>query len=161
MKIISKTTIDLLYAIGYFSEQIVFLITICLLLKQYIYLFFYIIFFLLINQLTKFLKKYFHEYRPNNPIKFLNSENFSKKIYGMPSNHTTLVFFSIVYLYLIIHKIIPWILLLIIISILTIYERYIFHNHTLKQLFFGAFLGSFIAYLSVLLINIIKIKYNI
>ena len=161
MQIISKTTIDLLYAIGYFNEHIVFLITISLLIKQYVYLFFYIIFFLLTTKLNKFLKKYFHEYRPNNPIKFLNSENFSKKIYGMPSNHTTLVFFSIVYLYLIIHKIFPWILLLIIISILTIYERYIFHNHTLKQLFVGAFLGSFIAYLSILLINIIKIKYNI
>ena len=38
MKIISKTTIDLLYAIGYFSEHIVFLISISLLLKQYVYL---------------------------------------------------------------------------------------------------------------------------
>lgn len=72
----------------------------------------------------------------------------------MPSGHSQLTFFSIVYTYLVTNKFIPWTLLLLIIGCMTMYERYIFRNHTMLQLVSGAVLGSFIAYFSYSLANI-------
>ena len=159
-----KTFISFLYAIGFFSE-ILLIIIVSILIHSHSFVFIVYLVAVVINGfLNRFLKKWIKGLRPKDPIKFLESEEFkNKKNYGMPSGHSQNVFFSIVYLILTVYKNIesylPWIFGCIFIGLLTLWERWIFHNHTLSQLFVGALLGSFIAYLVVYLRDNILIKY--
>jgi hypothetical protein len=111
--------------------------------------------FIFNKTINEYLKNYFKQSRPSNPKKYLESDKFSKKKFGMPSGHSQLVFFSILYSYLVTHSIIPWVLGLLIIGLIVIYERYIFKNHTINQLISGALLGSFIAYLTISMVNLV------
>ena len=114
--------------------------------------------FVLNKTINEYFKNYFKQARPENPRKFLESDKFSKKKYGMPSGHSQLVFFSIMYSYLVTGSLIPWVLGLLIIGLIVIYERYVFKNHTINQLISGAVLGSFIAYLVIHIVNIVMKK---
>jgi len=154
IKGIFSNYIDFFYSIGYFGEYITFLITFALIFNKDIYLIFYIIFFLLNKIINQTLKNYFKQPRPKQPLKFLESDSFSKSKFGMPSGHTQLSFFSIFYAYLVMNKFIPWILLLLIIGFIVIYERYYFKNHTLFQLISGATLGGVIAYISYKIVGL-------
>ena len=139
--------LSLFYAVGYFGDKIVFLI-ICLLFLNQPKFFISYIFFSIINIIiNKYLINVIKEKNPSNPIKFLASDTFSKHRYGMPSIHCQNIFFSIMYSYLILKQ---WLLLLItgIIGIIVIYERYIFRDHTMGQLIYGALLGLIIGYIS-------------
>lgn len=155
LKDIFSNYIDFIYGIGYFGEYIAFIITIILIFNYKLYLIIYVIIFIFNKTINEYLKNYFKQARPNNPIKFLESDKFSKKKYGMPSGHSQLVFFSIMYSYLVTGSFIPWVLGLLIVGIIVIYERYVFKNHTLNQLISGALLGSVIAYLVIEIINIV------
>jgi membrane-associated phospholipid phosphatase len=140
--------IDFFYGIGYFGEYITFLFTLFLIYSQTYNLVFYIVLFVLNKLINDYLKDYFKQYRPSNPIKFLDDDKFSKRKYGMPSGHSQLSFFSLAYSYLSIKKITTSIILMLITCLIVIYERYVYHNHTLFQLISGAFFGILIAYLS-------------
>jgi len=159
-----QTFISFLYAIGFFSE-IILIIIVSVLIHSYLTDFIVYLVAIVINGfLNRFLKKMIKGIRPNNPIKFLDSEEFkNKKAYGMPSGHSQNVFFSIVYLILTIYENIslylPWIFICILIGILTLWERWIFHNHTISQLIVGAIIGSLFAYSVVYLRDNILIKY--
>lgn len=149
---------DYIYSIGYFSEFTTFIITSCLIFRQHIYFIFYVIMVLLSKLINQILKKIIKDPRPNKPIKFLESEKFGGKNFGMPSGHSQFVFFTTVYNYLVIKQFIPWTLLLLVIGLITIYERYIFKNHTLSQLIVGAFVGGLLAYLTYYLATYTKDK---
>lgn len=155
LKGIFSNYIDFFYSLGYFGEYITFFITCALIYNQQIYFYFYILIFLLNRILNGYLKKVFKQSRPNKPIKYLDSDKFSKSKFGMPSGHSQLTFFSIMYAYLVTHKFIPWILFLLAIGLIVVYERYTYRNHTLNQLIIGAILGSFIAYLTYHIVNYI------
>jgi len=145
-----------LYSLGYFGEYITFLITCALIFNQHVYFIVYIIVFILNKLVNNYLKQFFKQDRPKNPKKFLDDEQFSKKKSGMPSGHSQLTFFSVMYAYLVTNKFYPWILLLLSIAIIVIYERLAFRNHTLGQLISGAVVGSIIAYLAYSLVGQIK-----
>jgi len=159
---ILKKSFDFFYAVGFFSEIITLFIVVCLIYRNYYHLVFYVVGFLLNSFFNVFLKNIIQQPRPKNPIKFLNSEHFSNKlnIYGMPSGHSQNVFFSVVYLYFSIPQFIPWVLFTLVIGLITIYERWHFHNHTVQQLFVGAFIGSFLAYLVVTIREFLNSKIN-
>ena len=144
------------YSLGYFGEYITFLITCALIFNQYIYFIVYIIVLIINRLINNYLKQFFKQDRPKNPKKFLDDDQFSKKKYGMPSGHTQLTFFSVMYAYLVTNKFYPWILLLFSIAMIVIYERFVFKNHTLTQLISGALIGSIIAYLTYSLVGQIK-----
>lgn len=150
--------IDFFNSLGYFGDYITFIITCALIFDRHIYFIFYIICFILERILNKYIKNRIKENRPSNPKKFLESDTFSKTKYGMPSGHTQLTFFSIIYAYLVTKNIMPWGILLLLIGLFVIYQRYIYRNHTMLQLIAGALLGSFIAYFSYCIINIIIVK---
>ena len=152
--------IDFFYALGYFGEYISFFITCGVIFNKHVYFFVYIIMFVLNKVINQMLKKLFKGSRPTNAKKFLYSDNFSKTKYGMPSGHSQLTFFSIVYTYLVTNKFIPWTLLLLIIGLIVMYERFIFRNHTVLQLITGAALGSFMAYFSYFLVNTVMQSIN-
>lgn len=145
-----KTFMQSVYAVGYFSEVIILILTISVLYTDIYATIFYIIgiiFSLFINQSLKRLIK---EPRPSGPIKFLNSDKFDNKamIYGMPSGHSQHLFFSAVYLYLSIGDFYPWYLSLYsAIGLMTMIERYYFRNHTILQLIVGAIMGGIIGFI--------------
>ena len=152
--------IKFIYAIGYFSAIIVSLIILCVLYKQPFDLLFYVIGFTINNIINKYLKLVIKEERPNDPIKFFNNNYLNKNIasYGMPSGHSQNIFFSTAYFYLSTDKFVPWVLLCFIISIITVYQRWHFQNHTILQLIIGGILGIISAYVIVLIRNYIKNK---
>ena len=158
LKDIFSNYIDFIYSVGYFGEYIAFIVTIILIFNFKSYLIIYNIMFVLNKTINEYFKNYFKQARPENPRKFLESDKFSKKKYGMPSGHSQLVFFSIMYSYLVTGSLIPWVLGLLIIGLIVIYERYVFKNHTINQLISGAVLGSFIAYLVIHIVNIVMKK---
>jgi membrane-associated phospholipid phosphatase len=105
-----------------------------------------IVFFLgaLISSIVnRLLKDTWKGKRPDHPIKFLASEHFVKKgaPYGMPSGHTQFLFFCIAYLFLACTSCSKWVYLSFVIALVAVYERYVFHNHTMTQLVVGSVLG--------------------
>lgn len=159
-----KTFISFLYAIGFFSEIILIIIVSVIIHSHFTDFIVYLVAVVINGFINRILKRIIKGIRPKNPIKFLDSEKFNnKKAYGMPSGHSQSVFFSIVYLILTIYENInlylPWILTCILIGILTLWERWIFHNHTVSQLLVGAIIGSLFAYLVVYLRDNILVKY--
>ena len=147
---------DYFYSIGYFGEFTTLLITSALIFNQYVYYIFYIIMVLLSKLINQILKKILKDPRPKNPKKFLESEQFGHKNFGMPSGHSQFVFFTIVYNYLVINQFVPWNLLLLVIGFITIYQRYVYRNHTMKQLVVGAFIGGLLAYITYYLATYTK-----
>lgn len=142
------TLINFNYAIGFFSEIIIILIVIGNIYINKVDLVFYIIGLLFSIIINIFLKKSIKDPRPHNPVKFLNSEHFitNSNVYGMPSGHSQHTFYSLFYLLLTVKSFNFWTIIASIICILTIYERWIFNNHTIQQLIGGAILGILIAY---------------
>jgi len=130
-----------LYGIGFFGEIIQLLMVSSLLSGERSLLIVFILGFILNASINGVLKKWFHQKRPSNPIKFLYSEQFSKKSYGMPSGHSQSVFYSIAFLFLA-RPADGWLLLSLLIGIITVYERWHFHNHTVQQLLAGVLFGS-------------------
>lgn len=143
-------TFDFIYAVGYFGDLLAGLVSIFILLGNWGYLASYLILFLLDVFINKLLKNAIKQLRPPNPIKFLNKDRFvkSKRPFGMPSGHSENVFFSLTFIYLFFHRINAWIILLGVIGIITMYQRYTFHNHTITQLIMGAIVGSVFGYLA-------------
>jgi len=152
---------DLLYAIGYFSELLVAFIVCSVIYNDPIDLSVFII-MLIINAITnEQMRAVIKENRPYNSMKFLHTEHFTKKIYGMPSGHSQNVFFSILYLFWTTHKFVPWTAMCAVIGILMFIERLLFHNHTAFQLIVGGFIGAALAYVVVSLRDATKIYLGI
>jgi membrane-associated phospholipid phosphatase len=147
--------INLLFALGYFSEFIMLIIVIFVMYPNLLDMIFYL-FFLVINGLLNVtLKSIIKQPRPEEYTKFLYSEHRSRKhpAYGMPSGHSQNVFYSITYLYLTAKDWIEWLPVGLLMATLMVIERYIFHNHTLLQLFAGALLGIIFGFLVVYIRN--------
>lgn len=147
------------YAIGFFGEIIMIFLVCALIRHEMFYLLFYVVGIVLSSNINFLLKSYFKELRPNNPVKFLDTDNFSKSktstAYGMPSGHSQAVFFSIAYLWLTLHD--TFLLQATsLIGISTVFERWYFHNHTLNQMFVGGIVGSLFALLTVYIRELVK-----
>ena len=142
---------DFSYAIGYFSEMIISIIVVSILYYNiYEHLFYYLGFFVSIY-LNIWLKNIIKNPRPKPFYKFLANEPTQPDVqaYGMPSGHSQHVFYSIVYLYLTIRTLFPWVFVCIGIGALTIMERWVFRNHTILQLIVGALIGCLLGYITV------------
>jgi len=151
--------VNFFYSFGYFGEYISFLISCILLFQKNIkYFIVYFTAFLLNKPLNERLKDFFKQSRPNNPKKFLDDDKFTKKKFGFPSGHTQLVFFSIMYCYLVFGKLTKWVFVLLLLGMIVIFERYVFRNHTIPQLLFGAFIGCVVAYIVFIITNKIQIN---
>jgi len=145
---------NLLYSLGYFGDTISFFIICILIFNKFIFFIFYIICFIINMGINNYLTNKIKQKNPSHPIKFLESDSFSKKRYGMPSFHTQNMFFSIVYVFFILNNFI-WRLVLLLIGVAVIYERYVFRDHTMEQLLYGALLGSLIGYIFYFIVKMI------
>jgi hypothetical protein len=153
---------DFIFALGYFSEIIMAIITIYVLKGDIVNVLVYIFFFLFSGFINTIFKSVLREPRPNNAVKYLYSEHLShtKTIYGMPSGHSQNVFFSIMYLWLTTNESVYWLQIGLGMAALMVYERYTFHNHTLLQLFIGAIIGSVLGYIVVKIRDWIRAQYD-
>lgn len=138
---------NFLHYVGYWGPIILLILTSILLIIYQLsffkyYAFFYLVGFIL-NCVTKLILK---EPRPKNQkhlYLFEKNKNIKSTIgqsYGMPSGHAQTSFYSLFTLLFIIKKTIFSIIGVIITGI-TCWQRYIFKNHTVLQLFIGSLLG--------------------
>ena len=144
----------MLDSIGLYGPIIIAALNIYYSFYKKTYLYAYVI-FLMINQiLNHALKSILREPRPNDQHKY--------DIYGMPSGHAQSIFYSTTFLYLTTASYYLLIISLFICA-MTIYQRYHFRHHTLKQLFIGSLvgigIGSFVYQISKYYITT-KTKYN-
>jgi len=149
--------IDFIYAVGYFGDLLTSLLTVFILLGNWGYLLAYLILFPLDVFINKQLKNLIKQVRPPGPIKFLDHDRFAKKKrpFGMPSGHSESVFFSLAFIYMFFHRINNWVILFAIIGVITMYQRYTFHNHTVTQLIMGAIVGIVFGYMAYKLTSIV------
>lgn len=161
--LIDKYT-DFLYGIGFFSEIIMPIMVVFLLYSKWFSISIFFIGYIINALFNIVLKRFIRDKRPLKPIPFLADEKFQKsgaQYYGMPSGHSQNVFYCIAYLFYSIPKQIDWVLLSFIIGLLTIWERYVFHNHTIRQLVVGSILGFLIGSISFSIGKYIQKDYHI
>ena len=95
--------------------------------------------------LSKMLKQFIKEPRPDRPLAYFTNESHfyaNEERYGMPSTHATLVAFSLTYFYLFLGKrITPLFTVSAAVYALTLYQRWKYRRHTILQLFAGTVLG--------------------
>jgi len=144
--------VDLFWGIGYFGWQISSLYGLYISFLHSFVSSIIFIFVLLFSGWANhvILKNYINDPRPVDSTPFLSSEHFRKKVNGMPSGHAQLTAYSLVLAYLLSHKNLYQSLALFFI---TIYQRYIYKNHTIPQLFVGSIIGIIVGYLTYYIIT--------
>ena len=146
----SNPVMEFLDIVGYLAPYILFLISICLLWSKSYFFIYYIIGFGLNILLNILLKGIIQQPRPKEDIKLINiAKNNGKRIsydvYGMPSAHAQLCFFSLGYIYLV-FKSWNWTVVYFIISLSTLFQRVKYKNHTIHQVLVGAIVGVLFSY---------------
>jgi len=132
--------------IGHYGPAILFTMTFYVLLHRNIYLSVFVIGSLLNLLLNVFLKKNIREPRPNNPLQFIDSDYLiGSNRYGLPSGHAQSCLFSLTFLYLT-KAPIMFLYIMSCITILTLYQRWKYRRHTVKQIVIGAVIGSLFAW---------------
>ena len=133
------------YALGFFSELIITIIVLYVLSTQFYHHTVYLVGFVVSVYFNRWLKAQLRDRRPDHPIKFLASETFktskTQNFYGMPSGHSQQVAYSIAYLYACMGHWNAWLTLCTVVGALMLVERWMFRNHTVPQLFVGAWVG--------------------
>ena len=133
--------------IGFNGPFISFFINVFGLWKQQSYLWFYFIFIFMNEYLNQILKLIIREDRPKDYKKItdtnINAYN-GAHVYGMPSGHSQSVFFSAVYLWLVIESF-PILIIQLFICSLTVYQRWKYKKHSISQLAVGAIVGALFA----------------
>lgn len=109
----------------------------------------FFIFYCINNISNSIIKLIFRQRRPSKQLHVYNFEK-SKILgqqYGMPSGHAQVCFYCVAVNYHFNSKIILYISLII--SSITLAQRYLYRNHTITQLFFGSITGIIIFYISL------------
>jgi membrane-associated phospholipid phosphatase len=134
---------DFFYGLGFFGELIMVILASSRIYGNYFDLLIFFIGLMLNSLLNQTLKPLFKNPRPGNPIKYLAHEKIMKSsnTYGMPSGHSENAFYALTYLYLTTGQIDSWTIMGGIICLVTIMQRYVYHNHTMVQLIAGALFG--------------------
>lgn len=132
--------------IGYFGPQLLFFATLFLIRNKQTFLFWYIIGYALNIGLNIVLKLWMQEPRPSEDYALFNiSLTHGKRIwfeqYGMPSGHAQGVFYSTLFIGLLLKQ--PWITMVyLFISIYTVIQCVQYKNHTVSQVIWGSIIGA-------------------
>ena len=138
--------------IGFFGPFIAMAIaTVCLMGKTS-YLGVYFIGLLASTLLNVVLKLLIRQPRPEEDTRIFNLElSHGKRIgfdrYGMPSAHAQSVFYTLVFLSLVLKKKIILMLLMAALAIITCVQRIVYKNHTVAQVVIGALIGTLMGWL--------------
>jgi membrane-associated phospholipid phosphatase len=134
--------------IGFHGPIILSAITFLYLLKRPYYLMSFIIGSTINANLNFVLKDIFREPRPTKRILFNNEKLSGSQVYGFPSGHAQIVSFAIAFLYFANG---PYSILyfMTFILFLTLYQRWKYRLHSIKQLVFGVIFGGFFAWTTI------------
>jgi membrane-associated phospholipid phosphatase len=115
------------------------------------YLLWFFVFLWINESIIIFAKKIIQQPRPGQTV-LPDSQNADYGYYGMPSGHAQHAGFIMMFLWLVNPS---WVVLCIYVVItgITILQRYTAKLHTLEQLFVGGILGSLVAYVSVMIMR--------
>lgn len=146
----SNPLIEFLDIIGFLAPSILFFISICLLWKKSYFFIYYIIGFGLNILLNILLKGLIQQPRPKEDIQLIqiaknNGKRISYDVYGMPSGHSQLCFYSLIFIYLV-FKSWTWTIFYLVISLTTLFQRVKYKNHTILQVLVGALVGAIFSY---------------
>jgi membrane-associated phospholipid phosphatase len=148
---------SLIYEIGNYGPIILFFYSLCLLSKKQNLLSYYIVGIFLNTILNLILKVSFQQPRPSEDPKLFNlalkkgkhlmfNNGIPFDIFGMPSGHTQSSIFSTTFVFLSTKKYNSLIVYLLL-SLTTMYQRVKYNFHTVFQVFVGAFVGFLFGYL--------------
>ena len=139
--------------IGHYGPIIVFLITIYNIFYMKYYFWNFLILTLMNAKFNEIIKLYIREPRPKDQVEFIDHNNLvGAHLYGMPSGHAQGISFSIIYLYLV-KRSIPLLFLTLFIGGITIYQRWKYHRHNIRQLIIGFGIGLVLGYFAYYLTN--------
>ena len=143
--------------IGLFGPVILFILSLFLLRnnKKYLYFFFYG--FILNNILNIILKVAIKEPRPTSEQKVIeigiaNEARISFDKFGMPSGHAQNCAYCLAFINMVLND--PFITAIyIVFTFNTLFQRYLYNNHTILQLVVGTFIGLFVGYIIYTIAN--------
>ena len=142
---VTSTLIYLLLLVAYIGPIILITITTILLWKKETLLFYFILGATINIALNFFLKDVFKEPRPTGNQQIIqlainNGKRMGSQVYGMPSGHAQTAFYCAAFIFLSLNN---WkiTVLYVMMALFTCYQRYIYKEHTLWQLFVGALVG--------------------
>ena len=138
--------------IGHYGPPILFLVTFYYLFDIHLYVFVFLFGSIINCWINMLLKEIFREPRPPNPLVFIDSNDLiGNNYYGLPSGHAQSVFFSLTFFYKVLHPVSNSTTMFIFyimscITVITLYQRWKYKRHTIKQLIVGATIGCFFAW---------------
>ena len=137
--------------IGYYGPIILFSMTFYSLIERTQYLLVFTIGSVLNTFLNTFLKTIFREPRPKGQIPFIDHDDLiGAQQYGFPSGHAQASFYSLAFLFFA-NGPISMIYFMTIITFLTLYQRWKYRRHSVRQLAFGSLIGGSLAWVLVYL----------
>jgi membrane-associated phospholipid phosphatase len=138
-------------AIGYYGPVILFALTFFYLIKRPPYLMMFTLGSIANTFLNRTLKSTWREPRPRGQIDFIDHNHLTgPEQYGLPSGHAQASFFALAFLFFskgpqaVIYT-------MALLCILTLYQRWKYRRHTIKQLALGSLIGALFAYALVFL----------
>jgi len=134
--------------IGYHGPLILTAMTSISLWTRYQYLLSFAVGSILNMYLNRVLKDIFREPRPSRRIPFNDETPSGIHVYGFPSGHAQITAFATAFLYLAKGPPVT-VYLMSFILFLTMYQRWKYRLHSVKQLFFGALFGGGFAWLTI------------
>jgi len=143
--------------IGLYAPIILFILTLFFLRNKPTFLQYFVSGFILNNILNIILKLSIKEARPNNEQKsieigVINGARIGFDKFGMPSGHAQNCGFFLAFITLTLND--PFITTLYgSISIISLFQRYLYNNHTILQLIVGLTIGIIFGYLTYLFGN--------
>jgi len=141
----------LIDVIGYLTPNILFVVSCYLLCSKPFLLVYYFVGFCINILLNIILKVTFKQPRPSEDIQLFNiainnGKRMKYDVYGMPSGHAQTSFYSLIFIYLVFKNNYLTIFYFIL-SLLTLYQRVKYKNHTINQVIVGSIVGSIVGYL--------------
>ena len=136
--------------VGLYAPIILFFLTIFILRNTKSYLQFFVYGFIINNILNILLKITIKNPRPHNDDKsidfgVINNKRMGYDKYGMPSAHSQNCSYCLFIIIMLINNL-SITLLYLSITLMCLYQRYLYNNHTLLQLAIGYLLGMFVGY---------------
>ncbi len=137
--------------IGFNGPILLFGLSAILLRNKRRTLFIYIVGSIMNVLINYFLKMTIKEPRPiedNIELEWINPGNKREDVdkYGMPSGHAQIVWFSTAFIFFVL-KDFTWLFVFMLISLNTVFQRFHYNNHTLKQLLIGSIIGMLFGYI--------------
>ena len=137
--------------IGHYGPVISFALTFYSIIHQIPYLTAFVFGSILNIILNMYLKTIIREPRPENQIEYIDHNpdyddltGFNE--FGMPSGHAQTVMFALMFLFLVKGHT-PFTYAIFFISVLTIYQRWKYNRHTVRQLMIGSAVGILFAWI--------------